>query len=134
MSNQRSQEFNRSKTSKRRSAIRQSSSLSRKSIRKSTTETDAQEVTSFAYYVQNFFSNIFGCCGGGDESKKAARKGNDVRQSIVSNNSQVLQYSFVVEEKNANNMRRSRLIKDFKEKSSKTGSILKNSKDEGEKR
>ena len=47
-------------------------------------------------------------------------------------NSQVLQYSFVVEEKNASNIRRSKLIKDFKasKENSKTGSLLKSKEEE----
>ena len=47
------------------SAIRHSSSFSKKSIRKSTADGEDKEVTSFAHYMQNLFANLFGCCNTG---------------------------------------------------------------------
>ena len=61
-------------------------------------ESDVQEVTSFAYYVQNFFSNIFACCGGcgGAQPVGSDQNSNQLRHSLNSSmHSNVLQYSFV---------------------------------------
>ena len=64
------------------SQMRQSSSFSRKSIRRSTAEGDVQEVTSFAYYVKDFFNNLFACCGGG--GAYGTRDPNGLRHSLNS--------------------------------------------------
>lgn len=76
------------------SALRFSSSFSRKSIRKSSLDgADVQEVTSFAHYVQAFFANLFGCCGG---AGAAGDKSTSMRHSMSSSmQSNCLQYSFV---------------------------------------
>ena len=125
----------RSKTGKRRprlasnhSGIRQScSSFTGKSIRRSTIS-DAQEVTGFAIYVKNFFSNLFGCCAGGGNIETT---GNDqhLRSSLNSSMNNMNGYTFVPvpntnsnsqeshltkARNNGNAVRRSQLIKDFK--------------------
>lgn len=76
--------------------MRQSSSFSRKSIRKSTMEGgDVQEATSFAFYVRDFFSRMFACCGNGGISH-AGNSDHTLRNSLNSSmNSNMLQYSFV---------------------------------------
>lgn len=52
-------------------------------------------MTSFAYYVQNFFSNIFACCGGGGVAQAKGEDGH-LRASLNSSiRSNVLDYSFV---------------------------------------
>ena len=81
-------------------------------------------MTSFAYYVQNFFANIFTCCGGGNAVVKRDQDGN-LRNSLNSSmHSNMLQYSFVaVPNQNSSSndsgngsgkQRRSKLIQDFK--------------------
>lgn len=73
--------------------MNQSSSLSRKSIRKSTIS-DAQEVTGFALYVKNFFTNIFGCCGGGGAQATTMNTDQSGHQNSV-NSSMMPDYTFV---------------------------------------
>lgn len=123
-----------SKTTKRRhptnnSAIRQSSSFSRRSIRKSTIS-DAQEVTGFACYVRNFFTNLFGCCGTGSGGTGAVPSDPSAhRNSQDSSTMQMQDYTFVpvpngtnsvsmassqTKQNQGNPVRRSQLIKDFK--------------------
>ena len=82
-------------------------------------------MTSFAFYVRDFFSNLFACCGGGG-AKGAQDPNNGLRNSLNSSmHSNMLQYSFVAvpnhnSTSDSNNtvglakMRRSKIIRDFK--------------------
>lgn len=92
-------EFSRSRKRPTNASAIQSSSFSRRSIRKSTIEGgDVQEVTSFAHYVQDFFSNLFGCC----QNNALVDKSTTLRNSLNSSAHSNLQYSFVAVPNNNN--------------------------------
>ena len=58
-------------------------------------EGDVQEATSFAFYVRDFFSRMFACCGNGGVTHPG-NSDHTLRQSLNSSmHSNMLQYSFV---------------------------------------
>ena len=90
----------RSRTAKRRLPTNTSnachtSSKSGKSIVRKSTASDAQEVTGFAIYVKNFFSNIFGCCGGGGQSTGTGNTDPSAKGNSANNSMHMPDYTFL---------------------------------------